>query len=212
MRKGMKSTEYTTRTTQVLNSWWLWLFCNVKSMWKTASGFHSAKWSIVLSFSFQLSLSEVVFLSPPTPPPGLLLLPGSTKVLQERIWRRGKPKLRMSQREMATKGSGKEGADEKEREQSSSPVHCFLVSKHQGQILQDAFTLSHQLYTTAEILTTTVVRDCCKGVTLYGHTFRFHISLFYLLAKCFFFRYFISFFYFIHIPYFSFLPVNVNLG
>ena len=69
MRKGMKSTEYTTRTTQVLNSWRLWLLCNVKSMWKTANGFHSAKWSIVLSFSFQLSLSEVVFLSPtPTPP------------------------------------------------------------------------------------------------------------------------------------------------
>lgn len=144
---------------------------------------------------FELLLSVIIvrscfFVPHPHPaPPGLLLLPWSTKVLQERIWRQGKPKLRMSQREMATKGSGEEGADEKEREQSSSLVHCFLVSKHQGQILQDAFTLSHQLYTTAEILTTTVVRDCCKGVPLYGHTFRFHISLFYLLAKCFFFRY-----------------------
>ena len=58
------------------------------------------------------------------------------------------------------------------REQNSSPVHCFLVSKNKesGKILQAAFTLSHQLYTTAEILTTTVVQDCCQGAPLYGHT------------------------------------------
>lgn len=78
----------------------------------------------------------------------------------------------MSQWQTAIKGPGRKGADGKrDREQSSCLVHYFLVSKNEasGQYY-NVITSSHQLSTTAESLMITVVGDCCKGITLSGHT------------------------------------------
>lgn len=151
----------------MLNSWQLWLFCNLKSMWKTASGFHSVKWSIVLSFSFQLSLSEVFFFFQ-----SYCFSQEALKCCRKESEDRGSQSWEWTKGRWLLKGQAKRQLMRKR--ENRVPVLCTvswcLRIKHQGQIIQDAFTLSHQLYTTAEILMTTVVRDCCKGAPLYGHT------------------------------------------